>query len=229
MTTAQTTTNSNNQNQQTQSNTPVVSKNPGIKEQKPSQEKQVENNLQTLSQIKSKTSSLIKISLVVTVIFSLTTFVLLILIVNKSKQLTLIQTQISAKSSDLVAIADAVDYLNNFKKEQDIVLEALPDEINLINFVNTIELLSSTYSTKHSLEFSALAPTKAGNNQYIPLTIEISTNPSNFTLFLAGMEKLPYIIEITGIQSTEISVVDKVWEYKISSRVYVQNPFKSSN
>lgn len=191
--------------------------------------KSLDSNLQTLSQIKSKTSSLVKIGMVLVAILSLTTFVLLILIVNKTKQLTLIQTQLSAKTQDYVAISNASEYLNSNLSEQEIILNALPDESKLIDFVNTIELLSSNYSTKHTLEFSALAPTKIGNNQYIPTMIVISTDPNNFQLFLAGLEKLPYIIEVTSIQSSVISADENIWEYKIASRVYVQNPFKSSN
>lgn len=191
--------------------------------------KSLDSNLQTLSQIKSKTSSLVKIGMVLVAILSLTTFVLLILIVNKTKQLTLIQTQLSAKTQDYVAISNASEYLNSNLGEQEIILNALPDESKLIDFVNTIELLSSNYSTKHTLEFSALAPTKIGNNQYIPTMIVISTDPNNFQLFLAGLEKLPYIIEVTSIQSSVISADENIWEYKIASRVYVQNPFKSSN
>jgi len=179
-----------------------------------------------LAQIKAKTSSLLKITLITISLLTITTIIIVVLINNKLKQLNLINQQLSAKGQDNQSLDVALAYLGNNQQQIDLILNTLPNESQLIDFIAAIESMSATFSNQHSIEFSALAPTGSGNWKYIPLILKLTTDQANFELFLAGLEKLPYIVEVTSIDS-QTEAAPAVWNYTLAIRVYVQNPFKA--
>jgi len=181
----------------------------------------------TAAQIRHNTQTLIYITAVIAIILVLTNVVLMVLVGSKTKQLAQIKQQIAVKTSDDKNLQSSVDYLAQNQKQLDDIINALPNESRLVEFIDTIESVSSENSNNSTLEFSAIAPASLAQDKYLPFVINLVTDMPNFQQYLTKLEKLPYVIEITSIQAKATDDSSKLWEFTIAARVFVQDPFKS--
>ena len=144
---------------------------------------------------------------------------------GKIKQLSAIRQQLAVVEQNTKNVQNTESFLTNQVEQIQLVLDALPNEDTLIDFVQTLETVASQSSRNSSLEFNALAP-KGKDSKYIPFVIKMSTDSPNFIDFLSKLEKLPYLVQVTDIKSTKINQDSDVWDFNISARVYVQDPFQ---
>lgn len=181
----------------------------------------------TATQIRHDTQKLIYITIVIAVILIITNMILMVLIGSKTKQLAQIKQQIAVKTSDDQNLQSSIDYLNQNQKQLEDIVNTLPNESRLVEFIDTIESVSGENASNSSLEFSAIAPTSLAQDKYLPFVINLVTDLPNFQEYLKKIEKLPYVIEITSIQAKTTDSSGKLWEFTIAARVFVQDPFKS--
>lgn len=185
-------------------------------------------NSSTGSQVRGRSTTILKITSGLAVLLLLTNFFLLFLSSTEAKQLAVTKEQIittQTQSSDLEA---AIEYLNSESTSTEMIKKALPDEEELqTEFIQTMEFVAQRNASTSSIRFSALAPTGSGPSKYLPFTINLTTDTPNFHEFLKRLEKLPYIIEITSIDQATQTAGSNVWSITLSARVYVRDPFKT--
>jgi Tfp pilus assembly protein PilO len=181
----------------------------------------------TAESIEKQTSNIIKIGLISSTLIILTSGVLSFLANSKTKQLTQIKQQIATKQQDDVNLQKTVEFIETNEAVIEPIIEALPDENSLVDFISVIEAIADSSSSNSSLEFSALAPATSGQDKYLPFVIELETDTVNFEEFLKKVEKLAYVVEVYSIEASLKDKQSDLWNFSVSARIFVRDPFKS--
>ena len=188
--------------------------------EKQSTEKEKKLNPKSKPSIKSneiakQTKRFAVLAVATSLLFIALSFVLVLLINNQQKQLQSIRKQISTKTTDIQSQDQTAEFIETNTQTINSFLKVLPNENSLVDFVDAVESLSNSTTSSSSLEFSALAPTGSDIAKYIPFVITLSTNMPNFYQYLNQLERLPYIIEISSIESQLINSQTDSWNFTI--------------
>jgi hypothetical protein len=150
----------------------------------------------------------------------------LFFIISTQKKIKLIDSnrQVAAalKSKNQDAI-NTDEYLNTHQADIVKLLRVLPDENRFVDFVSTVESISKAHANNSTLEFASSTPLGAEGGKYIPFNIKLTTDTANLKEILVGIEKIPYLVEVTNVQF--IATSDNLYDMTIGAKVYVQEPF----
>lgn len=153
-----------------------------------------------------------------------------LLIYFASNQITLFKTnkqQISAALYNSSDLQNTVSFLETQKQQTDLITQSLPNEVGFIDFVKTLELISSQHGRDSRLGFDRGLPDQ--NLAYVPVTISMTTDKANLSEFLKKTEKLAYLFHIYKIEMNTVSVENDLWSVRIDARVYVSKNFRLNN
>ena len=156
----------------------------------------------------------------------LTTFYFWIFTKQRLNNFQLVRQQVE----DLKVSFQSRDSLNQFlSQNQDgikLVSLALPNEDNVVEFVSQVENLLAVTGLTGSLKFSSIVPAKANDQLYIPFILKLQTGVPQFLDFLARLEKLPFLVQLTGVTITSPNGIADITDITIGARLYVQDPFQ---
>lgn len=181
--------------------------------------------LQDENEIKAQTINSLKISYLVLLILVVIFLILGFFINSRVKQLHQTQEQIYLSRIDSQNVDNTIDYYQTRQKQIESIINTLPTEETFIDFINTLEVIVGQHANQKSIDFNTDFPTGTTNEKYIPLSINLTTDSQNFFDLIKKLEKLPFILEITKIDSQLKDQNIDVWEYQLSGKIYVNNPF----
>lgn len=174
---------------------------------------------------KHKSMLALEISVVITVMVLLLNFLMIYMTNKQTEQYQTTLAQIAATAYNTSDREYTVAFLESQKQNTQLIKRALPVEVEFIEFIQTLELISQESATQSQLEFNPYVPVTTGQS-YVPFVISMTTDLINFTEFLKKTEKLPYILEIRSIEASLVDANAQIWNYKLFSKVYVSNQFR---
>ena len=178
------------------------------------------------TEIRAKSTRNLKIIAILTLILFFLNIFLIYLSQSRIKQNKTIKEQIITTGHNSQNLEIAVEFLNTQADQMSIIKKTLPNEAELVEFIQTIEVIAKTHATNHQLKFSVKSPQGLTGEKFIPFIIELSTNIENTLEFLKKLEKLPYIVELTSLETEKFEGSNSILKVTITSRVYVRDPFK---
>lgn len=100
-----------------------------------------------------------------------------------------------------------------------------PDKSTIINFVAAVENLLDSQGIDGTFKFGALVPTRGNDQAYVPVTITMTTTVPQFLDFLRRFEKMPFIVQPTGLSAQAPEGLADPIQANLTGRLYVQDPF----
>lgn len=135
------------------------------------------------------------------------------------------QSQVSAVQVNSSDLANTSTFLENQHQETERIVSTFPTEQELIAFIDTFEIILDNASSQHQLEIKSLV-TGPDTEPYVPLEIQLQSNPAQFNQLLITLEKLPYVLESREITAQRQPSENSDWNYQITARLYVSSDFK---
>lgn len=186
----------------------------------------IERNADDAKKIRHKAVVVMEICILVAVSSFLINF---LLIYFTNNQVTLYQTnqqQIAASEYNSSDRANTVAYLENQRQNTELILSTFPSiEDDFVDFIQTIELLGQESANNSRLELNSHVAGNGGQS-YFPFVISMTTDVVNFAEFLKRLEKLPYMVEVRSIESNIVDGSSQIYNFKLTSRIYVSNQFR---
>jgi hypothetical protein len=142
---------------------------------------------------------------------------------NQVKQYRFNRQQIAAALYNSSDIQNTVDFLETQKQQTELINQALPNEQEFIQFVQTLELIAGEAATNSQFEFESLK--RISDKNLIPVRITMTTTSSGFSEFLSKAEKLPYLFQVNEIEASSLGEED-IWQYRLNGIIYVSNKFR---
>jgi hypothetical protein len=142
---------------------------------------------------------------------------------SNSTSLSQLQAEIATKEQ---AFQEA-DSFNRFVSQNQTALEqldfALPNESMLVGVVQDIEAVIHQFDPLGTVKFTAVTPTRVGQELVIPITVTIQSSLDQLPPLFNQLSQLPYLIQII---STETQGINTNPTTIIIMRLYVQDPFQ---
>ncbi|MFC1653530.1 hypothetical protein ACFL1M_01655 [Patescibacteria group bacterium] len=124
-------------------------------------------------------------------IISITALVFGIFFSNKIlKNITTTRQQISAQEAQIQASIDQADFFKNNQEMIETIEKSLPNQDNIVDMVREVEALQEEIGFKPLFNFSAIVPTKEGNEIFVPFNMKVTTNALKMIDFLRRFEKI---------------------------------------
>lgn len=142
-----------------------------------------------------------------------------------AKQIIQTKQQIENTKQQSLQLTQASDFLD---KNQDvsIIKQVLPqNRQELVDFVSDVEIVGRSKATNFAFKFSALKPTNTNGQVWVPFVINFVTTTPKLIEFLTLLEKMPYLIEVTSVETNTINNSQGVWGVGINAKIYVLDTF----
>ncbi len=170
-------------------------------------------------QLHHQTTRLFQAGIILIVLLVTANFLILFIANTKLKQLTSTREQILITKANNVSLEETYQFLQTGQVQMEVVIDALPNEITIIDFIKTLESLADENSLVSSMEIRDLS---GSTERYVPLKINLSTDLPNFNQYLTRIEKLPYLLHVNAFTA---NFQDGLWNISLDARVFVADPF----
>lgn len=130
--------------------------------------------------------------------------------------------QIEVKQQTLEEAVSLNQYLeaNSIHLEQ--LSSSLPSESMMMAVVQDLESVVRRYDSAGNIKIAAATTAKIGTDSVIPLTVTVTTDPSQIIPLLTDLVNLPYIIQLLNM---DIQFNGSNAQLITNLRMYVQDPF----
>jgi hypothetical protein len=153
-------------------------------------------------------------------------FLFIYLAGNEVKTIKLMRNELTILNQQKLIISTASSINEQYKDDIDVISSVFPNEQTISQFIQILEsIIKSSSDSYDPIKFNSLTPIAEGDNQFILMTISMSTDLSRLSSFLISIEKLPYMIHITGISVKTPGGFSGKGQVLVGMKVYVQNPF----
>lgn len=149
----------------------------------------------------------------------------LIFTANESKTIRLLKKELETLEQEERIIASAQEINNTYKDEIDIISSVFPSEETIPLFIQTLEEQVRLSSDEYNFKFNTISPIKEQEKLLLPLTVTMKTDMARYIDFLAKVEGMPYMMQVTAIHAKSPESFTQVSEIVTSIKLYVQNPF----
>ncbi len=184
-----------------------------------------QKEIPTPEAIRKKINRFVLITGIVSFLIVIATTLLFFVTNARLNSLEINRQQIGSVRASNTDLQETHQFFQTDQGQIDAIINALPNDPRMVDFVKAIETITSENSSSKSIEFSVDNPVGQTGEKYIPFLIKIATNTPNFSELLKKIEKLPYIVEIVNIEATLVDESTNLWDYRLSAKVYIQEPF----
>jgi hypothetical protein len=153
-------------------------------------------------------------------------FIFVYLAMSEVKTIGLMRNELITLNQQKAIISAASAINSQYKDEISAISQVFPNEETIPQFIQILENDIKSSSDSYSpIKFNSLTPIAEGDNQFLLMTITMNTDLPKLVQFLQTVEKLPYMMHVTGISVKTPSGFTGKGEILIGMKVYVQNPF----
>lgn len=145
---------------------------------------------------------------------------------SESKTALLLKKELVTLKQEERIIASAQEIYNTYNNEIDTISAVFPSEETIPSYIQSLEELIRGLADDYNFKFNSVSPLKEQEDRlFLPLTITMKTDLARLVDFLAKLENLPYMMQVTGIRAKTPEGFNGVGEIIIGIKLYVQNPF----
>lgn len=151
----------------------------------------------------------------------------LVLTTNLVQTIHVLQKQLIALEQDRLIVNRSQEMYERYKDDVETISKVFPTEATIADFVTVLEEAAGKVAPGTSVKFNSLTPVVGKDTSYLLLTVSMKTDIVGLVAFLATLETLPYLTQVTAVGAKVPDGINKPSETSVSLKVYVQQPFSA--